>query len=234
MSGTDLYVTNNDTGVVGKYTTAGATQNASFITGVNGVSGITVSGTHLYVSSQGDQTVKDYSTSGTLLNGSLISTVNGPRQTAVSGSFIYVANNGNNTIGKYTTAGGTVNASLISGLSSVTGVAVSSDGSELFVATQGDGDIGAYNATTGAAINASLITGLTPEYLAVLGSNLYVADFGGKVAEYTTSGQVVNTSLVSGLNGPLALAVVPEPTSGLTIAAVAGLMALRRSRNKAR
>ncbi len=88
------------------------------------------------------------------------------------------------------------------------------------------GTVGQYT-TAGVAVNASLITGNTPQYLAVLGSSLYVADFGGQVGQYTTSGAVVNASLVTGLNGPLAIAVVPEPAS-LALIGVMGAMMLRR------
>ena len=231
VSGADLYVANDNTGVVGKYTTSGGIQNASFITGAGGPTGLAVNGTHLYVSDSISNTIKDYSTSGTLLNGSFITSVNGPWQVTVSGSFIYVANMGNGTVGKYTTAGVPVNTSLISGLNEVTGVAASADGSQLFVATQGDGKIGEYDATSGAAINATLITQLTPESLVVVGTNLYAANFQGFVAQYTTSGAVVDTQLISGLNGPIGLAVVPEPTACTALFAVASTLALRRRRN---
>jgi hypothetical protein len=51
---------------------------------------------------------------------------------------------------------------------------------------------------------------------------LFVANYGnGTVGEYTISGATVNTSLISGLNGPLGIAIspVPEPSAS----ALAGL-----------
>ena len=44
-----IFVTNNDTGIVGEYTTSGATVNASLITGLTRPSGIAVSGNKLFV-----------------------------------------------------------------------------------------------------------------------------------------------------------------------------------------
>jgi hypothetical protein len=226
-----LFVSNNNTGAVGEYTLGGSPVNASLFN-VSGVAGLTVSGSNLYVSSEGDNTIKLYTTAGALTNGSFITGVNGPRQTAVSGSLVFVANNGNGTIGEYTTSGTPINASLISGLNNVTGVAVSEDGANLFVATQGDGRVGKYT-IGGAPVNTTLITGLTPEYLAILGSNLYVDDFNGNIGQYTTSGAVLNASLISGLNQPLSFAVVPEPSTWALLAAVAGSLFLRRRSGRA-
>ena len=52
-------------------------------------------------------------------------------------------------------------------------------------------------------MNPSFITGLsTPEEILILGSNIYVTNFGlGTVGKYTTAGAVVNASLITGLNG---------------------------------
>ncbi len=60
-------------------------------------------------------------------------------------------------------------------------------------------------------MNASLVSGLDhPNGIAVSGSNLFVTN-GNSIGEYTTSGAVVNADLVSGLQGPWAIAVVPTP-----------------------
>ena len=54
--------------------------------------------------------------------------------------------------------------------------------------------------TSGATVNASLVSGLySPYAIAVSGSDLFVVNFfGNTVGEYTKSGAVVNASLVSG------------------------------------
>jgi hypothetical protein len=82
-------------------------------------------------------------------------------------------------------------------------------GSNLFVTNQATGTLGEYNATTGAVVNASLVSGLSqPWAIAVSGTNLFVTNLGnGTIGEYTTSGGTVNPSLVSGLNWPYGIAV---------------------------
>jgi hypothetical protein len=62
-----------------------------------------------------------------------------------------------------------------------------------------------YNATTGAAINASFITGLSePEGLAVSGNDLFVVNtLADTVGEYNaTTGAVINANFITGLLGP--------------------------------
>jgi hypothetical protein len=93
--------------------------------------------------------------------------------------------------------------------------------SQLFVANEGGdnvnpGYIGEYT-TSGATVNASLVSGLdntgghviNSGYLTIAGNDIFVANrFSGTIGEYTTSGTTVNASLVSGLDGPDGLAVV--------------------------
>src|SRR5947199_129198 len=67
--------------------------------------------------------------------------------------------------------------------------------------------IGEYDATTGATVNASLVSGLNkPQGIVVSGGNLWVANNGGNtIGEYNaTTGATVNASLVS-VNGPVGL-----------------------------
>jgi hypothetical protein len=69
----------------------------------------------------------------------------------------------------------------------------------------GNGVVSEYNATTGAAINVSFITGLTNEMdfgLAVSGNTLLLADINsGTVAEYDAmTGAAINASFIRGLN----------------------------------
>jgi hypothetical protein len=136
-----------------------------------------------------------------------------------AGGQIYVANiwtdnpNIGGAIGKYNaTTGATINDALVSGLSPYPqGIAVS--GGNLFVTitgtrtngiyNPGSGSIGVYNATTGATVNAALVTGLDgPLDIAVFGGNLLVLNNGsGSIGEYNaTTGATVNAALVTGLN----------------------------------
>ena len=80
-------------------------------------------------------------------------------------------------------------------------------GADLYVS--GSSTIGEYNASTGAAINASLVSGLSEAFgIAVSGSDLFVSYGSNTIGEYSAStGAAINASLVSGLNGPGGIAV---------------------------
>ncbi|HEY4235341.1 MAG TPA: hypothetical protein VGM76_18055 [Lacipirellulaceae bacterium] len=183
-SGGALYVSNFVGGTVGKYdATTGTAINSSLVLGLIDPFGVAVSGNELYVVNQGNggpgsNTIKTFDASnGALHNPAFVSGLNVPADIAVSGGYLYVVNNAINhatltdgigTVGKYDAAtGATVNASLISNLSSPVGVALS--GNDLFVSNSYDfsqgidfnqGTVGEYDATNGAALNPSLITGL--------------------------------------------------------------------------
>jgi hypothetical protein len=116
-----------------------------------------------------------------------------------------------------------VNASLVTGLKFPSVMAVS--GNDLFVAnagtaadngvtdfTPGSGSIGEYNATTGAVIHKTLVTGLTsngnnyPVGIAFLGGNLFVTNL-NSVAEYNAStGALERSSLIPGVVAPYGIA----------------------------
>jgi hypothetical protein len=73
----------------------------------------------------------------------------------------------------------------------------------IFVTNNSTGTIGEYT-TSGATVNASLITGLSnPGSLTLSGSNLFVGNGSPNnttIGEYTTVGATVNAALISGLN----------------------------------
>jgi uncharacterized delta-60 repeat protein len=87
---------------------------------------------------------------------------------------------------------------------------------QIYVGDGGAGTIGTYDQTTGAAVNASLISGLSygsGPYgsVAVSGQDVFVLNsFAGTVGEYTTSGATVNASLITGLTSqiPFGMTVV--------------------------
>jgi DNA-binding beta-propeller fold protein YncE len=70
------------------------------------------------------------------------------------------------------------------------------------------GSVGEYDATTGAAINSALITGLNgPTGVALAGGSLYVANsFTGTIGKYNLDGAPVNPAFITGLSNPLDLA----------------------------
>jgi hypothetical protein len=111
-------------------------------------------------------------------------------------------------------------------------------GDNIFETNNSAGTIGEYT-TSGATVNASLVSGLNqqPAGIAVSGSNLFVENNAsgtvGSIGEYTTSGATVNASLITGLGNPTGIAVVPvpEPATGLLV--MGGMLGLAVSRRRA-
>jgi hypothetical protein len=110
---------------------------------------------------------------------------------------------------------------------------------QLYVGQDGTGSIGEYNATTGTAINASLITRLSyPSALALSGDELFVATWSNStVGEYNaTTGAAISANLITGLQIPAGLAVapIPEPSAWSMIAiggvALLGIMYRKKRR----
>ena len=143
-----------------------------------------------------------------------------------------------------------INGSFITGLSIPEGIWLS--GNNLYVANNAEvndvnppltnGTIGQYNATTGAAINASLVSGLNqPAGVAVLGNDLFVSSLPigsesssiGIVGEYdATSGAAINANFITGLADPQGLFVIaPEPSS-LVMLAIGSLALLALGRRR--
>jgi hypothetical protein len=102
----------------------------------------------------------------------------------------------------------------------------------LFVET-----VGEYT-TSGATVNAALISGLSlPVGVAVLGSDLFVTN-GTAIGEYTTAGAPVNVPLISGLSEPVGIAISGVPEASTWAMALTGFAALafagfRRARPRA-
>ncbi|HVP28587.1 MAG TPA: hypothetical protein VMW35_05430 [Myxococcota bacterium] len=240
VSDSTIFVADSNAGTIGKYTTSGQTVNASLISGFNNAWGVAVSGSTLFVASQNAPTsIGTYTTSGRPLNPSLINTnLYLAESFAVSGSRIFVGAGsgipGDGRVFEYTTSGQLVNDHLITNLTDPYGLAVS--GSDLFVADLSTGIVGKYT-TSGATVDASLITMTHPAAIAVSGPDLFISDLhdgtdptDDTVGRYTTSGEVVNASLINGVGG-FGLAIVPEPATGLLVAlGVGGLVAASRAR----
>ena len=110
VSGSDPFVIHYALGVIGKYTTSGATVNAALVSGSQHPDSVAVSGSKLFVTYYDTNNVGEHTTSGATVNASLTS-VPGPVGIAASGSDLFVITGG--VVGEYTTSGVTVNASLI-------------------------------------------------------------------------------------------------------------------------
>ena len=71
VSGSDLFISDNNHNTIGKYTTSGATVNASLITGLGLSTALAGSGSYLFVANESG-TIGEYTTSGATVNASLI------------------------------------------------------------------------------------------------------------------------------------------------------------------
>lgn len=202
VSRAQLFVTDQNNGTVGEYTTSGQT-NTNALINLSFPSGIAVSGNTLFVASASG-TIGSYTTAGLTNNSALVSGLSFPELgVAVSGTNLYVATAGDGNLGSYSTSGATINATFITGLSEPLGqIAVS--GTNLYVIDYGNNRISLYS-TSGTALNLNFITGLNePLGLTLWGTNIYVANAGANtIGLYSTSGTVLNTALISsGLNEP--------------------------------
>jgi len=160
LSGGHLFVVNGSG--VGEYTTSGALVNPTLVSGLFLPIGIAISGTNLFVTDTNGTvgTVGKYTTSGATVNAALISSTTQklPEGIAVSGGNLFVGDTFTNTISEYdATTGAPVNSPLISSLSGPNFLTLS--GGNLFVTNFGNGTIGEYT-TSGATVNASLVSGL--------------------------------------------------------------------------
>src|ERR1019366_6675872 len=96
-----IYVANMGIGTIGEYTTAGATVNASLVSGLDQPFGLAVSGGKIFAAVLGPSTIGQYTTAGATVNASLVSGLSAPMGLAVSGGNIFVANFNSGTIGEY-------------------------------------------------------------------------------------------------------------------------------------
>jgi len=106
---------------------------------------------------------------------------------------------------------------------------------QLLASEYSSDSVGEFNATTGALINPSFITGLNGSSdIAFSDNSIFVANYadafgenaGTTVGKYNaTTGAAINASFIKGLSNPSELAVVPEP-SALSMIAVGGVALL--------
>ncbi len=198
-------------GIVGAYTLAGGTLNATLVSGLGFPVAAVVSGGDLFVVDNENGTVGEYdATTGATINASLISGLADPKGIAISGSMLFVTVNNDMAftaqVAEYTTGGVLVNGALITGLRLAVGIAVS--GSDLYVADFASGTVGQYT-TSGTPINPSLITPSGRAYnLAVSGTSLFViSPEEATVYNYTTSGDFVTSWQITDSISPGSIAV---------------------------
>jgi hypothetical protein len=259
VSGNELFVTtlhdanaDPNSGTIGVYdATTGAPINTSLVTGLAAPDGVLVSGGNLYVAnSDGDNapsTIGEYTTSGDVINASLVSGLRGPSGLALSGNDLFVTDEGNTgfkgTIGEYdATTGATINASLANTGNGTELAFDAISGVDIFVVNFNAGTIGEYT-TSGATVNASLVTGLegNPIGVAVSGGDLFAVRQDQFTAQYyigeynATTGAAINASLISGLvDFPTGIVIVPtpEPATWIMLAIGAAALAARGLRKR--
>ena len=239
---------------------SGATISSPLISGVRQAGGLLISGSSLLASTASNANpaqINEYTTAGSAVAVPFITFASGsmPYGIAEANNILYVAlvnsvsTPGQGVIAEYNaTTGALIDGSFITGLNIPEGIWLS--GNNLYVANNAafnnlfggpltNGTVGEYDATTGAAINASLVSGLNqPADVAVLGNNLYVSTFSNNVGLYdATTGATINANFITGLNDPQGLFVIaPEPPTLalLAIGAGAGLLAAHGIRRQSR
>ena len=124
VSGSDLFVEDYATGLVGEYATDGTPINTALVSGLAHPEAIAISGSDLFVTSADDNTIGEYTLTGATANASLVSGLSSPCGLDISGNDLFVDNAGNGSVGEYTTTGETVNAALVTGLTDTIDLAV--------------------------------------------------------------------------------------------------------------
>ena len=164
----------------------------------------------LYVGDGVGRTIREYNpNTGQLINASFITGSAGP--ILISGNLLYARDYGADSLSEYNA---TTGAPISSPFLSIKGpMQPAIAGNTLFVPSLIDqnvftptykNSIATFDASTGAIINASFITGLdAPFTVAVMGNSLYVA-FRDSISKYdATTGALINSGFITGLNEPL-------------------------------
>ena len=214
IQGADVYIANAGNNTVGKYTTGGGVINAAFIGLPGNALGVAVSGSDLYVSVNGVSgqlgTVQKFTTGGALVNDGFITGLVQPRHMTISGNDLYLINGATLSVGKYDTGTGVGGVLLAGGIGDPlinVPVHVVVSGTDLYVASLGgDGipaKIGRYT-TSGATINADLVTGLDGPYSFAVGSavNLAINLYSGLTVTGTVGAQYT-IEYTNSLNDPV-------------------------------
>ena len=240
VSGSNLFVADNQNNRVGVYSAAGGSAATSSLLNVPNPVGLALSGNILYVASKpsgtgqdGAVTAYNFTTNNgvvtfgtsTVIKSGLIN----PQGLAFSNttSDLYYVDAGNNTITAYNTSSKTTPFTIntVNAASGTTPLFLAVTGNYLFVSNANSKTVSEYNATAGTLLNASIVSGLdTPRGLAISGNTLFVS-YGnaanGGVADYTlslanNSASLISSSFVTGysING-LAISEVPEPATWL-------------------
>ena len=229
VSGNQIYVLStryngsDGIGTIGVYNLDGSVVNVSLVSNIAGFpTHLLVSGGNIYVSCGNSGVIKEYTTAGATVSASLISGLNAPEQMAISGNNLFITEFQGAKVSEYTTSGFLVNPSLVTGVGQqIGGIVVS--GNSLFVAGTG-GYIGVFNTFGGPGDPHFISIPFSGRNLAIASGNLFITNDGTKaVGKYSTLGGTVNASLISGLQGALGIAVIPQTPPTITPGATTGI-----------
>ena len=243
LSGNDLFVGEVSPNNVIEYNATTGVQNTNFNISASDPVGLAVSGLTLYVDNRGNAagngSISAYNIN-TGVGTTIISNLAQPQALASYNGNLYVGlNNGGLTgagsIEEFDALGDQIGTFSVTGLSNPEGITFSNG--NLYVTDEGSTTVGEYNATTGAAINASLITGINNPYgiSTLANGNLVIASESpqGPVYEYDPNGNLLSSSYVTGPGVQYATGIVatPEPQAWvLLLAGMAALVVLTRKR----
>jgi hypothetical protein len=230
----NIYVANSTTGTIGEYdATTGAAVNPALITGLGSPNGLKIINDELFATNNNGAGIYGAGvsvydpTTGATLNPSLVSHLGFVTDLAISQGKLFVVDEQNNHIQEYDAATGTpINPN---GLWLFTGIPVGivASGTNLYFTDNfPTGLVDSYSFATGAPVeNWSVGNYGAPYGIALNGSDLFFVDnYYNRVTELTVSGTKIASSFIGGLDGPNAIAIVPEPST-LALAAL-GFLAL--------
>ncbi len=150
-------------------------------------------------------TVARYRNDGSLVNASFISGLKRPLGVHVTGTHIFVVNGQAGTINRYNLDGSVSKVPFISGVAGA--INVTADTTALYVSNYSAGKIGKYNLTTGAPINANLVTELGPIQGIRVSNGLLAATLpdSGLAYRYSVTTGSATGATASGLLQPTAI-----------------------------
>jgi hypothetical protein len=165
----------------------------------------TTASAQIYAVNVSGSTVGVYNFNGTTVNATLITSgINQPYSLEIFGSDLFVSSK-SGPLSEYGLDGTLVSSDLLNG--NITwDVAVS--GGNLYATAYGS-TVAEYSASTGIAINTSLITGLSNDTgITVSGNYIYVASgTTGVIGKYNLDGTTVDANFITGLNSPSGIKV---------------------------
>ena len=212
-----LYVANEHSGTIGKYTVTGSVINPTLISGLISPWAIALDGNgYLFVANYGGSIGK-YTTSGDVVNAALVPRLRGAIGIALDGKGnLFVSEYGSSpdwigNLSEYTTSGATVNAALVSGTQWNWGILINESGNVFVGFDSAPGRIAEFT-PRGTPVNTFNTVGVaTAIALSQDGHILVAAE--GWIGEYTTAGIEVNRFLINGLSGARGVTVGIPPNS---------------------